>query len=386
MFFRNMAIAVAAGVALHASVCLGQFGMVRQNSVPEALSPATARLLFQGVLTDGGVGMELFRVQGEGVEWSHDGQWVIYDCKHTDGYYNIHVCRPDGTGDRCLTTLPNGLPHRHAGSPTWSPDQKYIAFAAEKRTHQGGSIEAIPGFGGRSDIWVMLSDGSKAWQLTNTTDNKDDGVIIPKFSHDGTKLVWSERVKRPTLLSPREWFGGWVVKLADFTETTEGPRLTNTRTLAPGGPGFYETYGFTPDDKGVIFCADFNRATSFNSQIFTMDTEGGNVRCLTTGNAYNEHASYSPDGLHIVWMTNQDNPSNGTDWWIMDADGSNKRRLTHFNTVGSPECVGGTSPVYACLTYWAPNGLELLGGIQYSLIKQEGRIMLLTLDRSVLSN
>jgi Tol biopolymer transport system component len=81
-----------------------------------------------------------------------------------------------------LTTLNNGLPHRHAGSPTWHPTGRYIAFATEKKVHQGGSIEAIPDFGGRSDIWVMLADGSKAWQLTQTEDSKSNGVLLPKFS------------------------------------------------------------------------------------------------------------------------------------------------------------------------------------------------------------
>ena len=40
---------------------------------------------------------------------------------------------------------------------------------------------------------------------------------------------------------------------------------------------------------------------------------GGQVRCLTHGKSYNEHASFSPDGRHIVWMSSQDNRNNGTD-------------------------------------------------------------------------
>jgi hypothetical protein len=48
------------------------------------------------------VHLQLFRLQGEGVEWSPDGKRVVYDCKHQEGYYNIHVCRADGTEDRSL--------------------------------------------------------------------------------------------------------------------------------------------------------------------------------------------------------------------------------------------------------------------------------------------
>jgi Tol biopolymer transport system component len=383
--FPRMAIAVSLSVTAWGYAAMAEVGSIQQNSVPEALVPTTGKLLFDGTLTDAGVKLQLFRLQGEGVEWSPDGQSVVYDCKHRDGYYNIHVCRADGTGDRCLTTLDNGLPHRHAGTPAWHPSGKYIVFAAEKKIHQGGSIEAIPGFGGRSDIWVMLADGSKAWQLTDTADDRNSGVIIPKFSHDGTKLSWTERVGAPRLFQPRDSFGDWVVKVADFRVTAAGPVLANIRTFAPGGPGFYEAYGFSPDDRRIIFCSDFNQHSAFNSQIFVMDAaDGGHLQRLTTGTGYNEHASYSPDGRHIVWMANEGNRNVGTDWWIMRADGSNPRRLTHFNQPGYPESVNG--PVWACLTHWAPNGLQLLGGIQYSLIRQEGRIMLMTLDPVLLSD
>jgi Tol biopolymer transport system component len=359
--------------------------IIKQKSVPEALIPTTTKLLFADPLTDGNVRLELFRVQGEGVEWSPDGKWVVYDCKHRDGYYNIHVCRTDGTDDRCLTTLDNGLPHRHAGSPTWYPTGKYIAFAAEKTVHHGGSIEAIPGFGGRSDIWVMRADGSKAWRLTDTADTRDGGVIIPKFSPDGTKLAWTERVKAPKIFQPRAAFGDWVIKVADFVDGPDGPRLENIRTLQPGAAGFYEAYGFSPDDRKIIFCSDFERRSAFDSQMYLMDaSDGSHLHLLTSGKSYNEHASYSPDGRHIVWMTNKGNTNAGTDWWIMNADGSEPRRLTHFNQPGYPE--SGKSPVYACLTHWAQNGRQLLGGVQYSLIKQEGRIFLMTLDVSALSN
>jgi hypothetical protein len=237
------------------SATAGPVNNVRQNSAAEAMVPTTTKLLFKDPLTDGGVHLQLFRLQGEGVEWSPDGKRVVYDCKHQDGYYNIHVCRADGTEDRSLTTLNNGLPHRHAGSPTWHPTGRYIAFAAEKKVHQGGSIEAIPGFGGRSDIWVMLADGSKAWPLTQTEDSKSDGVLLPKFSHDGTRLAWTERVGTAKLFQPRAWFSEWVIKVGDFVDPPTGPQLTNIRTFRPGGPGFYEGYGFSPDDRQSFFAA-----------------------------------------------------------------------------------------------------------------------------------
>jgi len=48
-----------------------------------------------------------------------------------------------------------------------------------------------------------------------------------------------------------------------------------------------------------------------------MDLNGSNMRMLTDGKNYHEHASYSPDGRHIIWMTSDGNRNAGTDWWIM---------------------------------------------------------------------
>jgi hypothetical protein len=56
--------------------------------------------------------------------------------------------------------------------------------------------------------------------------------------------------------------------------------------------------------------------------------------------------------------------------------------LTHFNLPGYPE--GSGTPAFAGLVHWAPNGVQLLGGVQYSLLKQEGRIILMSLDDSVI--
>ena len=52
------------------STTAGPVNSIRQNSAIEALVPTTTKLLFKGSLTDDGVHLQLFRLQGEGVEWS----------------------------------------------------------------------------------------------------------------------------------------------------------------------------------------------------------------------------------------------------------------------------------------------------------------------------
>jgi hypothetical protein len=59
------------------SAAAGPVNYIAQDSVTEALVPTTTRLLFREPLTDDGVHLQLFRLQGEGVEWSPDGSRIL---------------------------------------------------------------------------------------------------------------------------------------------------------------------------------------------------------------------------------------------------------------------------------------------------------------------
>jgi hypothetical protein len=82
---------------------------------------------------------------------------------------------------------------------------------------------------------------------------------------------------------------------------------------------------------------------------------------------------FTPDGRRILWMTNQDNgATGGTDWWMMNADGTDKRRLTYFNQPGSGQYRG---KVWATDASFSPDGQAFIGYIQNNLITQRGPIV-----------
>ena len=82
--------------------------------------------------------------------------------------------------------------------------------------------------------------------------------------------------------------------------------------------------------------------------IYETDFSGGNIRNLTKALGYDAEASWSPDGKLIAFASNRRayteelsdeeaalfkaNPSALIDIYIMDADGSNVKRLTHTKT------------------------------------------------------
>ena len=334
---------------------------------------------------DNGVTIATFRTDATEVSWSQSGNDLIaYSAPRGDGYYDIHVARSDGSNDIDLTGHNPDLPHKHHGDPSWHPRGRWIVFVAEKEKHPGSSYAARGGFGAYNDIWVMTPDGKEVHQLTNLPADRDHGVIFPHFSPDGRRLMWTQLNKRPSfLLSGHRGIGYWQLQVADFIEGPEGPYLRNVQTFAPGGQAFYEGYGFSPDGRKLIFCSDMKGKTWSDEDIFTIDGQtGGDVQQLTAGD-YNEHAFYSPDGSFIVWMTDRDNKARGlagrrgTDWWIMNADGSGKRRLTYFNQPRHPEYSG--DPLWATQLSFHPDAKVFAGELQTSLLKQNGMIKLVSL-------
>ena len=80
-----------------------------------------------------------------------------------------------------------------------------------------------------------------------------------------------------------------------------------------------------------------------NHDIFAMNTDGSNVRALTSGDAVDWFPRFSPDGSHILfcrskkgWVSERDaNTENKWDLWLMNADGSDQKKLVDNASWGS---------------------------------------------------
>ena len=104
----------------------------------------------------------------------------------------------------------------------------------------------------------------------------------------------------------------------------------------------YEIYTALPDGSTIVFTS----VRDGDLDIYLMDAGGSNVRRLTTDEGYDGGAFFSPDGRQIVYRAHHPTDTaeltdyrallragmirpGKLDIWIMDADGSNKRRLTN---------------------------------------------------------
>jgi Tol biopolymer transport system component len=232
-----------------------------------------------------------------------------------------------------------------------------------------------PGAGWLNDLWVMTADGKRCWKLTSIS--RGGGVLHPQFSGDGTRVFWAERVGKG-----KTSMGEWALKVADFSDADETPRISNVRTHQPGKrKGFYESHGLLPNSHKLLFTANPDEGPELGFDIFTYDPGSRELVNLTkTPEVWDEHAHASPSGRHIVWMSSQGFPlpSRGqiltleTEYWIMNADGSGKEQITQFNRPGVKRsgAQGGAAADYA----WSPDGMRGAGFFQMDARAGTGRI------------
>ena len=182
------------------------------------------------------------------------------------------------------------------------------------------------------------------------------GVLHPHFSHTGDQLLWAELLDASVGV-----FGAWALKLADFVVEAGTPRLENIETFRPGArPEFYESHGFTLDDSEILFSANSEPGqVGTEIDIYRFNPTTGALANLTRSADWDEHAQLSPDGSKILWMSSRRLPSFlTTDFWIMNLDGSQKERITFFNTEGSPDFIPGV--VTAADTSWNAAGTRVV--------------------------
>ena len=238
---------------------------------------------------------------------------------------------------------------RHQWAEEWDPSGNYLFCYVEKpdyvkeKIHKRKPVDAIPGYGAYTDLWLLSRDGKKAWKLVDLPNSYNSGLIHGAISQDGKLFAWSERIKAPKFADMNLAAGSYVIKVADFVFDSI-PRFTNIRTFQPGGvDACNELDGISPDKTLISFYSTFETKNIFTTPIYTLNIITGKITRLTT-KSFAQAATFTPDGKHLVYMTGDSCDIfpfevQGADWWIMDVDGSNKRRLTYMNVKNNPQSV-----------------------------------------------
>ena len=234
---------------------------------------------------------------------------LVFERETRDGA-NLFTIGADGSGLTRLTRL-RGL----EGDSSWSPDGSKVAFVRARDPEEGPY-----------EIWVVNADGSGLKRLTRHRGFS----IAAAWSPDGGKIVYAtDAGRRPPLRL--------------FVMNADGSgkrRLTSNRRADFSDPQW------SPDGNRIAFAILKSGETQrgFDSSIAVVDADdGGNLRRLTRrGGADELNPNWSPDGTDIAFERNRLFDVRQSDIWLMNADGSGKRRITatrvyETNPVFSPD-------------------------------------------------
>lgn len=190
-------------------------------------------------------------------------------------------------------------------------------------------------------------------------------TVNPHFSEDGSTVIWTERYAEG---GHNNW-GRWRVKAADFVVRAGSPGLENERVVFTPSRGNYVTYMGAVEPQTWIFAGNLDGQHEYGMDLYTYDVRSGRLRnLLDTPLMWEEDASVSPGGK-IVYMTNIDSPyllDFNADWvtqpltreyYLMNADGTGRERLSYFNDPGAPEYLG--KKVLAVNSDFSPDGRYL---------------------------
>jgi len=229
-------------------------------------------------LTTGG-GMKL------SPDWSPDGSRIAFSAYHNDKL----VLFAYNTADATIATVCDQAEMND--TPSWSPDGSRLA----------ASLSTGPG----QEIYVMDANGRNLRQVTHNAAVS----ISPTWSPNGQQIAFvSDRAGSPQV---------YVVN----ADGTDQRRLT-----------FEGNYNTSPawSSRGDVIA--YSRRENNINQIFITDIEGLVHQQLTfSGN--NVEPCFSPDGLHIAYISNRDGSD---DIYVMNWNGTDQHRLTTIGGCSAP--------------------------------------------------
>jgi TolB protein len=145
----------------------------------------------------------------------------------------------------------------------WSPDGTKLAFVSNRA-------------GGRSDIWIVNSDGTGLQNLTNNTERTVSNWA-PTWSPSGTQIAFGSDRAGQKQLYVINVNGAGLRKL--FDREIDRPTWSSQNYIA------------------------FTMATGAGYDIALLDLNSQAVRVLTDGLGQNESPAVAPNGRHIAFVT-----------------------------------------------------------------------------------
>jgi len=215
--------------------------------------------------------------------------------------------------------------------------EAYFSFDGQRLTYQ-----STPRDGKCDQIYHMNIDGSDKRMVST-----GKGITTCSFMYpDGKHFLYaSTHEGNPDCPPPPDMSQGYVWRLEKEYDIYKADMEGNIVQKLTDTPGYDAEAVISPTGDKIVFTS----VRSGDLELWTMDLDGSNLKQLTNTPGYDGGAFFSRDGKKIVWRASrfENDPEGLADYqrllkmgmirpskldiYIMDADGSNVQRVTHFN-------------------------------------------------------
>ncbi|MEW8625162.1 MAG: hypothetical protein AB2551_05380 [Candidatus Thiodiazotropha sp.] len=284
--------------------------------------------------------------------FSFDGQQLIYQ-SNRGGFECDKIWTMNIDGSNKTMVSPNHGAHTCA---FFQPGEKQIVFAST--SHLEGSCPSKPEWPPHIryawplhpyDIYRANADGSA---LTPLTDNpKYDAE--PIVSADGKSIVFGSQREGDFDIYRMDVDGGNVQRLTDAVGYDGGPWFSPDSTKIVWR-AWHPTTAAEKSQWQENMKKDYIQSTPLD--IWVMDADGSNKIRLTDNGATNWAPSWHPDGKRIVFSSNMDDwrddyktYGHNFELYLINSDGSGLERITY-------------NQVFDSFPMFSPNGKKIVFG------------------------
>lgn len=222
------------------------------------------------------------------------GKWMVFSSTRHSERPDIYLQRVDGTAVIQLTNDP-----ADDVQPCFSPDGKTLTFASNRH--------------GNWDIYQMDIEGKNVRQLTSGPGQK----MSPSFNPTGSKIVYC------ALSGKSDQWELWVMNLQSQQKTMIGN-------------GLFPAWSPRTDVNRIAFQKARQRGSRWFS-IWTVDLVDDEPRMLTEVATASNSALVCPtwnaEGTRLAFSTVLTDGKGGQDIWVINADGSGRKRMTEGSGV-----------------------------------------------------
>ena len=257
--------------------------------------------------------------------FSPDDERLIFQATPRDGSCDQqYVMNVDGSGLRLVST---GLGRTTCGY--FVPGTERIVYSSTHLADE--ACPAVPDFSQgyvwaiypSFDVFVANEDGSDLVRLTDTEGYDAEATL----SRDGEWIVFTSVREGDLDIYTMRADGTDVTRLTDEVGYDGGPFFSND-----GSKIVYRAHHPGTDEAIVdyqrLLGQGLIRPTTLDLRI--MDADGSNKRKLTNNGAANFGPYFFPNGERVIFSSNMDDPEGREfDLYAIDVDGSNLERITY---------------------------------------------------------